>query len=448
MSEASDWKQKYRDSLLEMETEEQRWRQVEQALRRLVGRLCAAGMGVDPKLDDELITLAAANRRNADAAELERLAESLTTAVVAVDAVSPVPTIVLSAPALKRWESTCTAAGKILLCVQTLAPEHATAKELLAHLGKAQSDGELAAILEKTAEVIRTCGDALAHERLQAAAVLAEVTARLEEMAGYLTASGDEARSRFTDTASVNESVMSQVRELTAEAKSATELRALQNLVTARLETVSRQVLDFRAREEQRLLEETGRADRMRSRIEDLEREAQDLHSKLDREKYGARHDPLTLVGNRKSFDERFAQAMALRAENEVPVAMLLWDLDNFKVINDTYGHRAGDRVLKTVATCFVSGLRPEDFIARIGGEEFVMLLAGLPFAKAQQIAEELRQAVAALRFHFRGSPVRITSSCGLTDLRTGDTGSTAFDRADGALYRAKHGGKNLCVAG
>jgi diguanylate cyclase len=349
---------------------------------------------------------------------------------------------------MKRWESTCTAAGKILLCVQSLAPEHATAKELLARLGKAQSDGELAAILEKTAEVIRTCGDALAHERLQAAAVLAEVTARLEEMAGYLTASGDEARSRFTDTASVNDSVMSQVRELTAEAKSATELRALQNLVTARLETVSQQVLDFRAREEQRLLEETGRAERMRSRIEDLEREAQDLHSKLDREKYGARHDPLTLVGNRKSFDERFAQAMALRAENEVPVAMLLWDLDNFKVINDTYGHRAGDRVLKTVATCFVSGLRPEDFIARIGGEEFVMLLAGLPFAKAEQIAEELRQAVAGLRFHFRGSPVRVTSSCGLTDLRTGDSGSAAFDRADAALYRAKHGGKNLCVAG
>jgi diguanylate cyclase len=448
VSEASDWKQKYRDSLLEMETEEQRWRQVEQALRRLVGRLCAAGMGVDPQLDDELITLAAANRRNADAAELEKLAESLTTAVVAVDAVSPVPTIVLSAPTMKRWESTCTAAGKILLCVQSLAPEHATAKELLARLGKAQSDGELAAILEKTAEVIRTCGDALAHERLQAAAVLAEVTARLEEMAGYLTASGDEARSRFTDTASVNDSVMSQVRELTAEAKSATELRALQNLVTARLETVSQQVLDFRAREEQRLLEETGRAERMRSRIEDLEREAQDLHSKLDREKYGARHDPLTLVGNRKSFDERFAQAMALRAENEVPVAMLLWDLDNFKVINDTYGHRAGDRVLKTVATCFVSGLRPEDFIARIGGEEFVMLLAGLPFAKAEQIAEELRQAVAGLRFHFRGSPVRVTSSCGLTDLRTGDSGSAAFDRADAALYRAKHGGKNLCVAG
>src|ERR1700676_4321915 len=100
-----------------MENEEKRWRQIEQALRRLIGRLCAAGMGIDLQLDDELAALAAANRRNADAAELERLAESLTTAVRAVDAVSPVPTIVIApaavpaAPAVVfRWDPTCTAA--------------------------------------------------------------------------------------------------------------------------------------------------------------------------------------------------------------------------------------------------------------------------------------------------------------------------------------------------
>src|SRR5882757_10467964 len=95
--ETADWKQKYRDSLVEMEAEEVRWRHVEQVLRRLVGRLCAAGMPANPQLDDELKALAAANRRNADADELARLAESLTTAVVAVDATCPVPTITFPA---------------------------------------------------------------------------------------------------------------------------------------------------------------------------------------------------------------------------------------------------------------------------------------------------------------------------------------------------------------
>src|SRR3984885_3967582 len=73
VNDTADWKQKYRDSLREMEAEESRWRQIEQALRRLVGRLCAAGMGVNPQLDEELVALAAANRRSAPAEELERL---------------------------------------------------------------------------------------------------------------------------------------------------------------------------------------------------------------------------------------------------------------------------------------------------------------------------------------------------------------------------------------
>jgi diguanylate cyclase len=218
-------------------------------------------------------------------------------------------------------------------------------------------------------------------------------------------------------------------------------------MVNARLETVTKQVLDFRSREESRLMEHTGRAESLRARIADLERETQDLNSKLDREKHGARLDPLTRLANRKSFDERFAQEIHRRSQNDLPVAILLWDLDNFKIINDTYGHRAGDRVLQSVATCFMSGLRAEDFVARIGGEEFVILLTGLAFARALSIADELRRGVEALKFHFRGTPVRVTVSCGLTDLRLGDASGAAFDRADGALYRAKHSGKNACIA-
>jgi len=185
----------------------------------------------------------------------------------------------------------------------------------------------------------------------------------------------------------------------------------------------------------------------MRARIADLEKETQELHSKLDLEKHGARLDPLTGVANRKSFDERFAQEIARRADGSTPLVMLLWDIDSFKVINDTYGHRAGDRVLQSVAACFISALRVSDFVARIGGEEFAVLLTGLNLADAVNIANQVRTAVEALRFHFRGTPVRVTVSCGITELHQIDASEAAFDRADAALYRAKNGGKNLCVA-
>jgi diguanylate cyclase len=155
----------------------------------------------------------------------------------------------------------------------------------------------------------------------------------------------------------------------------------------------------------------------------------------------------LTGIANRKSFEERISHETAQKPRAGLAVVMLLWDLDNFKLINDSYGHRAGDRVLQSVAACFLAAVRGNDFVARIGGEEFVMLLNATKIEQAMLIANQVRSAVEALRFHFRGTPVRITVSCGLTEVKENDAGDAAFDRADAALYRAKHSGKNLCVA-
>jgi diguanylate cyclase len=443
VSDNVDWKQKYRDSLIEMEAEEAGWRQAEQVLRRLVGRLCAAGMGVNPRLDDELIGLAAANRRNADADELARLADSLTTAVVAVDAVSPIPTITFAA----TDTHTRLAVKALLEQLPASAASASATQALIAELATAKNDAAVAGIITRAADLVHERGEQLARERQQTGAILAEVTKRLEEMAGYLSDSKHADRSHFDDTQSYNETVMTQVRALSEEVGSASELGVLQSLVNARLQRVVEHVGNFRAREERRLLEVTGRAERMRSRIVELEQEAAELHSKLDSEKQGARIDPLTGIANRKSFEERFAQEIGKKPGSEPPVVMLLWDLDSFKFVNDSYGHRAGDRVLQSVAACFMAVARQDDFVARIGGEEFVVLLKGAKIQEALVIANEVRSAVEALRFHFRGTPVRVTVSCGLTELQDQDAAGAAFERADLALYRAKHGGKNLCVA-
>ena len=365
-------------------------------------------MGVDPQLDDELTALAAANRRNADASELERLAESLTIAVVAVDATSPVLKLRRAAPAplprprsqplgfdLRRRCRACSNGSR------RAQPTTRPCSNLIDELATAETDAALAAVVARAADLIHERGESLARERLQAAAVLSEVTKRLEEMAGYLTESNSASRSRFDDTQSLNDTVMSHVRELTDEVSGATELGLLQSAVSARLESVAQQICDFRAREATRLVEYNGRAEHMRARIADLEREAQDLHSKLDLEKHGARLDPLTGVANRKSFDERFAQEIARRAQGGAPLVMLLWDIDNFKVINDSYGHRAGDRVLQSVAGCFTAALRAGDFVARIGGEEFAVLLSGLGLAEAVNVANQVRTAVEAAAIPF-----------------------------------------------
>ncbi|CAN0597787.1 unnamed protein product, partial [Ectocarpus sp. 12 AP-2014] len=114
-----------------------------------------------------------------------------------------------------------------------------------------------------------------------------------------------------------------------------------------------------------------------------------------------------------------------------------------FKRVNDSYGHIAGDRVLQLVARELRDRLRNTDFIARFGGEEFVLLLPETPCAAAEGVLNEMRGHIAQLPFHFRGEPVTVTFSAGVAEFGDGDTEEAVFDRADRALYAAKDGGRN-----
>ena len=122
---------------------------------------------------------------------------------------------------------------------------------------------------------------------------------------------------------------------------------------------------------------------------------------------------------------------------------MAVLDIDHFKRINDGYGHLAGDRVLKIIAGELNRRLRKTDFMARFGGEEFVLLVPATPLEGGLQLLETLRSAVEACPFHFKGEPVTITLSAGIAEFRDGESAETAFERADQALYRAKGAGRN-----
>jgi diguanylate cyclase len=444
VSETPDWKRKYRDSVLEMEAEEKRWRQVETVLRRLVNRLCAAGMGSHAPLDTELRAIADANRRQAEVEELEELAKQLTRQVVAEE--TQTQRLVSIEPAAAA-AATRAAVRTLLERLGEGDPDHSAASALTGALSAAKTDAALAAVLLRIADLVRERGESLARARREAATVLSEVGKRLDEMLEYLAETAQQSRTDREATASFDAAVTAQVQSLSVEFAGATELHALQSLVARGLESVSRCVQDFRRQAEDRLTEQTARTDAMCARVASLEQEARDLHDRLGEERDLARVDSLTKVANRKAFDERLAQELARMRHTAAPVTLLVWDLDHFKTINDSYGHRAGDRVLQSVAQCLASAVRSTDFVARIGGEEFAMILIGLPLATAIGMADQLRAAVESLPFHFRGKPIRVTASCGITEIRERESAESAFDRADSALYRAKNGGRNACIA-
>jgi diguanylate cyclase len=410
-------------------------------LRRLVNRLCAAGMGTSAPLDDELGRIAEANRRQAEVDELEALAKNLTRKVVTVETQTP-----RTAPD-EGWKATCASVRTLLERVAEDDAENPVVLALTAELVAAKTDAALAEVLLRIADLVHERGEHIARERLQAAAVLSDVGKRLEELLDYFAATAADSRTSRDATASFDAAMREQVRDLSVEFEAATELHALQSMVGRGLESVSRCVQDFRRLADDRLTEQTERAETMCARVAALEKETRDLQGRLAEERTRARVDSLTNVANRKAFDERLAQELARMRHTSAPVTLLVWDLDNFKAINDNYGHRAGDRVLQSVARCFATGVRSTDFVARIGGEEFAMIMIGLPIEAAVGMANDLRVAVEALRFHFRGKPIRVTASCGITEVKDRESAEGAFDRADAALYRAKDAGRNACVA-
>jgi diguanylate cyclase len=155
--------------------------------------------------------------------------------------------------------------------------------------------------------------------------------------------------------------------------------------------------------------------------------------------------DTVTGLPNRLAYEERIEQELARWKRFGNPLTILIWDVDDFKSINDRFGHQAGDKALRVIAQSLKARLRETDFIARFGGEEFVCLLCGTQDEEALGVAQEMRSSVESNGFHSQGKPVPVTISCGVATFREGDTLDGVFSRADKALYRAKKAGKNRC---
>ncbi len=169
---------------------------------------------------------------------------------------------------------------------------------------------------------------------------------------------------------------------------------------------------------------------------------------------FRATHDPLTGLANRRRFDEELARLVSVAQQHRRSLALMIFDIDHFKVYNDTYGHPAGDECLRRIGQ-FLSGLPrgPQDFSARIGGEEFAAIWYDLPEPEAVRLAEHLRDGIEALGIPTIGDSPVVTASGGLAILRPprpDQPGASITTRllmaADSALYDAKRAGRRRLV--
>ena len=182
-----------------------------------------------------------------------------------------------------------------------------------------------------------------------------------------------------------------------------------------------------------------------------LAKQISSLNIELKKVKTKAMTDGLTKAYNREAFDSYIRKLVDRNTIKRSPFSLLMLDIDDFKNINDAYGHQIGDRVLVALVKKCTELIRDEDFLARYGGEEFVIVLPGASLRNALKKAQRLRKAIAGTRYttgkERGGEGLSITVSIGASSFRKNDSVSTVIDRSDQALYQAKRTGKNRVVS-
>ncbi|WP_046079483.1 GGDEF domain-containing protein [Halomonas sp. HG01] len=193
--------------------------------------------------------------------------------------------------------------------------------------------------------------------------------------------------------------------------------------------------------ESSRLEDDAGRLKRVTFITDITERKA--MERRLD---FLARHDDLTGLLNRRAGMARLEEEIARSHRQDSPLCVAIVDLDHFKQINDRHGHATGDEVLAGVAELVQANLRCYDILARMGGEEFLVILPGVTHAQAHETLERLRTRVASASLG--RSALAVTLSAGIASLRADDASHVLLERADRALYRAKQDGRNRTLVG
>ena len=244
---------------------------------------------------------------------------------------------------------------------------------------------------------------------------------------------------RFSDQ------VSHQLGALQSSVDSATDLDTLKDEVSNNLHSIQEALGEYKSSQS----EYVSLSDQLKTlinRVQTIEQESEKTKELLEEERHRATHDSLTELPNREAYNERAFHEMQRFRRYCRPLALAVCDIDHFKRVNDTYGHQAGDKVIKLIAKLLSTQIRKVDFVARYGGEEFVMLLPETTAEQAVKVLDKIRQLMEKTPFRFKQSPVQITLSFGLAEFTEEDSVEDVFERADKALYDAKKQGRNCCM--
>ncbi len=294
-------------------------------------------------------------------------------------------------------------------------------------------------------ELIALIIEGARYERAQSFAFVHTISEKLQQTHGDLKNCLDTAQDLAKQDNQHDRKLTDQLQQIQKVVSDSDSVIDLKKVIPTHLQIMHR-ILQERSVQQQREEELLAKIAMLGQQLKVAEEDAANYKNRLNRQQQRLQVDTLTQLHNRSALDERLALEYKRWMRYQSPLCLAMVDVDHFKSINDQFGHLAGDKALKVIARALSSALRDTDFVARFGGEEFVVLLPGINENAIQLPLEKLRSVIKSIPFRFKDERISISISIGATLFRTGDRITDAFERADKALYEAKNAGRDRLV--
>lgn len=279
-------------------------------------------------------------------------------------------------------------------------------------------------------------------EKEEITAFLRDIADRLNSLEGQLYSSNEKTIEHINEEYNFSDNLEHEMQTVAETMQSISDVEALKKNLLAKLDKITCEI-SLRKTEYQAQIEY---AKQQRSKIRDNFKDViNSVHQKNLILEEQSRTDPLTGIYNRRVLEERLDDELTRLKRYDTAFSVIFFDIDNFKTINDDFGHEAGDRALKGLTRQVHDNLRKTDVFARFGGDEFVIILTATTLKNAVHVAEKIHTTAANTEFSYEGRRVPVTLSMGVTEVKKSDAEiADILKRVDSLMYKAKKAGRNL----
>ncbi len=320
-------------------------------------------------------------------------------------------------------------------------------KELLNILKQPEeTDVYWESVVSKTTTLVNQSVESLRQKNSDLQGFIAKVNKQLVDIKSFVKQTQESREESVHRSADLKDSVDSSVGEIQNKVSSANDIDGLKTDISGYLDKIREEVEKNDVVEQEKEKSSVESYQLITNELSSTQAELVDLKEELKETKSQLLRDSLTGLYNRLAFEDRVEVEFSRSQRIKSPLCLAMWDIDYFKKVNDTYGHDVGDKVLKAFSTVIMKRIRKTDMFARIGGEEFVLVMPDTSSEVALTLNNELREIFLKCKFNYDDTEFSCTASVGIADFGESDTPESVLKKADLALYQSKDTGRNCCT--